>query len=470
MRRRSPILLGVSLFALAATLTVAIWCLAREPFGQPVRLSTGEVLTLRAVTYGANHRWTPQTWWQRLLGPLLPSSLVSKPYTPSFYAQSNAQPSLIAWFTGPSTPRSGSPGRSVFVADETGQEYGRASGLHEWRRTEPRVEYFQVPLPKRGQKLTLRFYDGPGHVSGAVTIPVPPSAAPVSAAATATKVSDLYPPVPGASAPPCPVVGRDGEVSATLVEVTTGLSGGGSTRSRPEVLLARRPAAAGPGDIPWTRVALRLAPDSQGWTPVILSLRNTEGDTAQRSWQRAQNGLIWFGIRGWIGQYGNPLSVRLMLQRQDDSAYRREQVWSLSDIAVPRDGTETPLGKSRTINGVTLELHALAARLTPTGPGRRDFEKSPYLRLRAEGLGKGRLLTVWAIDDRGRRSNADLKAYGGGGGSYEYRIRMPIAPDAKKVTLHLAIHGGYDTRLVDFAVQPEHVKTDPSQSPGGLAP
>jgi len=461
MRRRPPLLLGGSLFVLIIALVLAGWGLSREPFGQPVRLSTGEVLHLRAVTFGTAHTWTPQNWWQRLLGPLLPASLASKPYTPNFYVQRNAPPSLIAWFTGPSTPLSGSRGRSVFVADETGQEYGRASGLYEWRRSEPRVEYLQAPLPKRGHTVSLRFYDGAGHVSGTVTFPVPASAARMNAAATAANTSDLHPPVPPASASPCPVVGRAGEVSATLVEVTTGLSGGGSTRSRPEVLLARRPAPAGPGDIPWTRVALRLAPGSEGWTPVILSLRNAEGDTAQRSWQRAQNGLYWFGIHGWIGQEGGPLAARVMLQRQDDSTFRPEQLWHVPGVAVPRDGAETPLNLSKTIDGVSLELHALAARRTPTGPGRRDFEKSPYLRLRANGLGRGHLLTVWAIDERGRRSDAELKAYGGIHGPYEYRIRMPISRDAKTVTLHLAIHGGYETRLMDFVARPEHRKAEP---------
>jgi hypothetical protein len=457
MPRRNYLLVGGSLAALVAVLFVVAWGLTREPRLPSVRMPDGEVLQLRAVTAGTTHQWAAQTWWQRLLGPLVPAKFAAEPYHTNFYTGGPQRPHLVFWFTGPGRQLNGRKDtRSVYVADESGREYARASNLYEWRLKNPRVEYFSVPLPKRGRTVSLHVYDASGQRVDAATVavpPVPPS--PASSRRPAPPAAYLDPPAPGATAPPCPVTSPAGPVSVTLTEVTTGLSSGGGTRSRPEVLLARHPKAAGPGEIPWTRAAVRLEPPNSGWTPLTLTLRDTSGDTVSHGYQqKRQNGITWFGLSGWIGADGGPLSARVMLQRQDDSAYRPDQLWVLPQVAVPKDGTETVLERGRTLQGVKLQVHALAARGTPTGPKRRDLEKSPYIRVRVDTLGPGRLLTVWSVDERGRRSDTELKAYGGHGRPYDYRLRLPIPRDSRRVTLYFAIHSGYETKLVDLAVQP----------------
>lgn len=462
MQRRTYRLLIGSTVALLIVLILVAWRLGGGLPRETVRLPNGEVLRLQEVTFGATHQWSPQPWWQRLLGPLTPQSKAAQPYQTRFYVSGTPQPHLVFWFTGAKTTQPSSHGqRPVFAADDAGREYAQVDNLWELRRGTPRVEYFRVPLPRASRTVRLRFYAASGPEFSEITVPNPAyGAAPVNPSPTVQGSADLVPPPPTPQAAGCPAAARAGEVSVTLTELTTGLSAGGRNRSRPEVLLASRPTPNGPGELPWTRARLRFDRGGGEWAPLVMTLRDADGNVAQQSYQTPRKDEVWTALPGWIGLDGGPLSARILVQRRAGAGYPPEQSWTIPNVAVPGEGAETGLALSRTILGVRLGLHALAARGTTTGPGRRDLEKSPYLRLRATGLVGDRLLSVWAVDQRGRRYDAGLKDYGVAGVDYDFRIRMPIARDAKRVTLHLAVHPGRETRTLDFVAQPSQVSTD----------
>jgi len=462
-----------SVAALLAILLLAGLRLAGGLPRQSVRLPDGQVLRLEAVTYGARHEWAPWSPWQRLLQKVQPPSPASGPYRVEFADARYAESQLVLWFTRPNAlPGSLPVMPRVVAADESGQEYALAGGASEARSGMPLVEYLMVSRPHRGRTVTLRFYDRSGSRCGSLTVANPADAPELGALhPDSMRMPQRLPPPPAAGARECPVSASSGSVSATLTEVTTGLVGGDRNRFRPEEFLSLMPPTVSPGQMPCTRVTLRLTRSAAEWDLQTLVLRDGDGVVAPKTFHASRNGTIWVAVPGWLGLDGGPVSARLLLQRRGSGAFPREHIWTVPAITVPAEGEETTLGLTRTIQGVRLDLQALAARGTSTGPGRRDLEKSPYLRLHAIGLKGPRLVSVWATDPRGRRFNADLKAYGVSDTGYNLRIRMPIARDAKRVTLHFVVHPPRETRTLDFMVQPRRAAGPaPSASTTGGLP
>ena len=93
MRRSLTISAVVALLLLA----VIAFILLRDDDGiTRTTFEDGSVLVLRRVAYGKNHRMTGGTWWQRLLGPFVPSTFATKWKLPvAIYT--NNHPVLMVW-------------------------------------------------------------------------------------------------------------------------------------------------------------------------------------------------------------------------------------------------------------------------------------------------------------------------------------------------------------------------------------
>jgi hypothetical protein len=107
--RRAP-----TIFSVAALVLIALiaFILLRDDGGiTRTTFEDGSVLVLRKVAYGKNHRMTGGTWWQRLVGPLVPATIAKKWKIPVAIC-TNTHPVLMVWVehrTDSSTNRGTSP-------------------------------------------------------------------------------------------------------------------------------------------------------------------------------------------------------------------------------------------------------------------------------------------------------------------------------------------------------------------------
>lgn len=447
--------LWISLGALAAALALCVWGAALALKRPRVRLPDGSVLTYQEMTYGLTHRWLPKSWWQRLLGPLAPVGKGTA-YPTYFYRQPNEKPYLVAWFTTPPPklqPVMGWKSRTCFVADESGQEYGECQVMWQATPGKPVVEYVRVPMPPRGDRIELHFYDKTGDLMSPLTLSLPAETLRSRTAVPAGVVQASPEPPKPVSAKAAPVTIVQDGLAVQISEVVTGISGGGRNSSRPEVLLATPPRKVIQGELPWTRVAVRFPQGSQGWSLLWASANDGAGRHVTQSYPVHRRGVSWSAIPGYLALEGQPVSVSLLLERRREK-YRAAEKWVISNLKLPTYGQETAINQTRVVQGARLKVHALAAAGTTTGLGRVDLEKKPYFRIHTEGISNERLLTVWTIDDKGRRGPADVLDMGGSDTPYDFRVRLNLARDARRVSLHLAVHPQDERKTVNCVVKP----------------
>lgn len=457
MLRHPRVLLALSLFLLLGTAVIALLVFPRDSSRQIVRLPTGEEYRLEAVTYGTTHRWVEQTWWQKLQARFLPASLGSTPSTYRSMATVGSTPGVGFWLKGElKGPFRFEQLMQVFVVDETGREYAQAAFTAESRANREVIAYCLVPAPP-GKEVSLRFYDPASSRSSTLTVPnaMPcPAGQPIQSTSQIPPLSSTVPPPPPANTAPCPVTKRIGTTSLTLLRLETGLSGGGRTQTRPEVLFQPQPVAVAPGEFPWTRLAFRLSGAANGWDLAFTSIRDAGEFLATQQYQRQQNGEIRTAVAGFLAPTG-PYMVRATLQRRGErGVYRPEQLWTLRNVKVPKSGEETFLNTSRTVQGVQLELRSVGAQEPVLRSAYEDPEAQHSLRLKATGLGPKRQLSVWVVDASGKPHSARQTYPNGPDSTTEYRFRVPEKLRSGPIAIHLAVHAGLETRMVDFAVQP----------------
>ena len=201
---RRLLALSAGLLAIAAIVVLA---LALQDYAPTRRLPNGEVIRLEAVTYGTQHQWTHQPAWRRLLGPLV-FPYAAETYRAGYFPDPNRKPYLVIWTTHVTRNIRTIYGRRAFAVDEQGREYAHASGLYTANRDGLLVEYYAVPVPRRGRSVTLRFYGRGPQVVAEFSVPLPAEAVQDRLAAP--------PPAALAGAQACPIVKTAGDLQVTL--------------------------------------------------------------------------------------------------------------------------------------------------------------------------------------------------------------------------------------------------------------
>lgn len=194
--------------------------------------------------------------------------------------------------------------------------------------------------------------------------------------------------------------------------------------------------------------------------------------------------------------YGQSLSirepawkVRLAACRAQTSTFSAAETWNLPDLALPDKDTAPPRSDTKTIDGVSVTLVALAGRGKTTysiataslahygnfnsSSGGSAFGTStkieskrngstatstveadwPHLTLDAVGLSPLHRLYVLAKDDQGRSVPTQQSYHYAGLQSYFFKTE----PDAKSLTLSIIVHKG---REFEFFVKPPELPED----------
>jgi hypothetical protein len=419
-RGRKPLAVfwvGVIAVLTAVILGAAAWLLIYEPPKATVRLPSGAVWTLEAVTYGRNHTWDRRRWWERLLPAKPPptprAAARALPFTQSF---NTAKDATVLWLTT-RMPRRGTVYAQMAVTDEHGCRLERPMSFQFWGRmnpgrTEGAMAVITTALPRTGEA-SLQFLDLAGRPQGRLAIPKRKRSA-----------SPVWTPRP------LPITRKSGPLTVVMEELT------------PRTRLEGYNAVA-------AYRTLWKGKSANAWMPVGITVSDALGNSVETSrWRKEPRHHVSF------------------------NGLCREEPWKITMELAPRTGAEIAPQTTRTVekapfpsyrsipppsgskrDGITIQL-SNAVR-TPSR-GRGFNAASGWLRVRSgPGL---HISLLYAADQRGRpititstfRSVSRLAPRGGSPETL-YMANWRGAVDATDLSATFAIHR---TRTVEFLAQP----------------
>ncbi len=206
------------------------------------------------------------------------------------------------------------------------------------------------------------------------------------------------------------------------------------------------------------------------WAPGDLQLSDATGNTAP-SW----DARLCTREKAW--------KLRARFWRKAGARFAPEEIWETAQVPVPRSGSIRPLSGSGEVQGVKLELLAIADRgsyrykngvpskhETPLREDYSDINLStggsftsrangitetdnhveaglPHVGVRAEGLREDQHLDLLAIDEQGRRIASERQ----GSNDNERYFTLKLPKDARMLTLRFLVHR---CRTAEFLIQP----------------
>jgi len=396
--------------------------------GQTVTFSDGTTMTLKAVTYGTQHRYLGGGWEQRLLS-LLPRKLAAK-LSSQQSTLTMGRPSVALWFervgTGPAT---GDP--QFVLCDASGYGICGLSGGLRMGATGSWIEGWAFEFwPRRERTFTLRIYEQGKRY---------PDAKSLGEFTLRNPAPDKYP-VWTAQEPP--LTAREGDLSVTLFDVTAGV-GRGANKWKP----APNPTVS------TTRVGFRVERNGQPtkeWEITSVKASDATGNflAGIRSTSQERDAeYVELQPYPWPAEQAWKLRVGLS-QR---SNFVASQLWTLR--GVPSSG-EVPTNTAATQTNLQGALVQYAGQL-PNMRGKTffNFRVTP-------ARPDYRFMLVKAVDDRGVETSLH--------GTFEaipsWVVGVPIPnwgfaleTNATSYDLTLALH---QTRYVEFLVRPRIISTN----------
>ena len=389
--------------------------------GQKVTFSDGTTMTLKAVTYGTQHRYLGGGWRQRLLS-LLPRKLAGK-LASQQGTLTMGGPSIAFWFekvgTGPTT---GDP-RLVFF-DASGFGVSGSPSLMRMGAAGNWVEGWAFESwPRRERTFTLRIYEQGKRY---------PEAKAIGEFTVRNPTPGRY---PVWTAPEPPVTAREGDLSVTLFDLTAGV-GRGANKWKPAVNPTVSTTRAGfrveRNGRPTREWTITSVEASDGTSNVIAYIRST---SQERDAEYAElQPHLWPAEQAWKLRVG--LSQR--------SNFVASQLWTLHGV---------PASGAVPTNTATTQTNLQGARVQYTGQTRFS-SLDPYFTFRvAPARPDYRVTLVKAVDDRG----VEAGLHGASEGGLDWGFALEGITNATSLDLTLALH---QTRYVEFLVRPRIISTN----------
>jgi len=432
MRKRTGRWLWLVTTAIGMTVAVGIGLLGFGTGRPSQALPDGSLLTLEAVTYGKQHRYIHGKWWQKALYPVLPSSI--KAQLPVDSVTSDSPDTLVFW----TLRREAVTGRPlaqpfwrphVFSVDDQGRvaETGDLCFRSEWKDAPPveMLEGWKLPaFPRRGRTvgLLIETRDGAGRWTRAAEFKVP---------------NPTPGPYPTWTPEPLPITRRDGDLTVTLTQFSTG-----ARKDDP-----RR--AAGPDEESWTHTTCRFAqeghPDSI-WQNAGFVMTDATGNTCQSThdlFHKPLPGGEQFSFLGSLWPGESAWKLRFHFIRK--AGFTADELWRVPDLPVPGPRQVIHIERSARRQGALIRVLSIC--------GREDFRSRTShsgVQVRfSPGADNLRLSLVHAIDDRGRDVTPGFASLGNDG---TLSYGLVGAADHSHVSLTFAVQR---PRTVEFLVKPQ---------------
>jgi hypothetical protein len=421
-----------SLLALVVLLLLAALVALLQPssgsIGHKVTFSDGTTMTLKAVTYGTQHRYFGGGWQQRLLS-LLPRKLAAKLAAQqgvlTMDRPTMGRPSVTFWFervgTGPTT---GAPQLVLFDANGFG-----VCGSHPVMRVGAGANWIEgrafESWPRRERTFTLRVYEQGTR---------DPDANPIGEFTVRNPTPGNY---PVWTAPEPPVTAREGDLSITLFDLTAGVD----LRSN-----ERKPAPN--PTVSMTRAGFRVERNgrpTKEWGIASVEASDATGNVIADIWGKGpglDSEFVRLKHHLWPAEQAWKLRVGLS-QRSDFVA---SELWTLRGV---------PLSGVVPTNTVATQTNLQGALLQYTGPGRGSWVTCNHrFHFRVTPSRPDyRVTLVNAIDDNGREATV--------GGSFEspgeWAFGLRVNTNATSLDLTVALH---QTRYFEFLVRPRIISTN----------
>jgi hypothetical protein len=430
--------------------------------GWSQRLPDGTLLRLEAVTYGTKHHFEPGLLHLASLRQRLPFL----PWAPEF-DQTTPQDALLFWMTR----RPAAGGRNMgfewwtyYTAfDEHGCRFGGdgsmtmlstspngssssstgAGGrLAPPSPTEPAVVGYGTlqPFPRRGSGMRLRIYGAGGRPVAEFQVPNPAPG-----------------PYPVWNPRPLPQTARDSDLAITLTRF--------ATRLMPRFIEGT--------DVPFVGADATFRFVWRGRPCAFWEASKPEIEVMD-----ATGNVCWL-YQCSLCPYESAWKLRARFFRTDRAPFAPAEVWTIRGVPVPAEGAARRLSGTTILQGKQIELLAIAGagaftyrngaptphpspearamRGMPSawlgssstnGIPTTDFSSGqPHLALRMASLPEDWRLTLWAVDDRGRR----VANQGGGISDDEHFLSLDIPTGAKRLDLTLALQ---QARSAEFLIKP----------------
>lgn len=413
--------------ALAAFLLV--W-MARDSGARMVRLADGREFTLRAVTFGREHRFVYGKLWAKPLAPFVPKQWFPRLGLVELRYKTDT-PSVMFWglwrTRTPISPFALSVD-DASVSDLNGAECEpirfQASAVPEAGRLVMGWNF--ASFPRRVGRLGLRLYfrdkDQVPNYAGECRVSNP-------------ALRDY--PVWNSSA--VPVTRTNGEWEFTLSRLVTPQLK--SERSKPVL------GYIGPYSTGSCQVA-RGGQVAAGWEVAAVGLRDVTGNAFRKTYLPAapsQAGPgFGFGSVFWPGEGGWNLEVEFARTRD----FRAEELWAIREIPIPAPNALTSHPSERRFEGAT--LGGLELSLYETGLGGPSAPRRASIKLfMTPPLPRVRIRLVQAQDDQGKAVRFE-PAYINPSGIYGFNLLLP--PGARTLDCTFAAQ---QTQVVEFLVRPD---------------
>ncbi|MEW6158366.1 MAG: AAA-like domain-containing protein [Verrucomicrobiota bacterium] len=429
----------------------------QRPLKQSVRLADGTTLTLAKVGYGRQHRFEPGTFKLAWLTELVPP--LRRFINAHAFKQDTANDALVFWLV-----RRDSEGlyrgmewwSDYDVLDEHGCSFGRGN-LHEsfasssggWATssTSPGSSFAARPpmkgqlltghaaltsFPRRADSFKLRLFDTNGVIAAEFTLKNPaPRPAPILIPET------------------LPATRKSGDLEVTLTQLTS-----------------KR--------VPWSMRGTNVL-DRLMVSPLF---HVTEAGRPTVDWHAPENRMVLsdssenysHGTDTTLCLYESAWKIRADFFRKTSARFPSNQIWVITNLPMPVAGSSLALNLTNTLEEVRIDLFGLCgsgsfsyvtgAPKPVSAPnigggygssGNVIFGERPHIGLRLHGVKPDHQISLWIIDDKGRRT-----VHPGGkvttGNSEFWFIEMPT--DAETIALHLAVQ---TARRFEFIVRPPEV-------------
>ncbi|MGH8246744.1 MAG: hypothetical protein ACREUU_09965 [Gammaproteobacteria bacterium] len=391
--------------------------------GHTVKFSDGTTMTLKAVTYGTQHRYLGGGWQQRVLS-LLPRKLASK-LASQQGALTMGRPSVAFWFervgTGPTT---GDP-RLVFF-DASGFGVSGSPPVMRMGTAGNWIEGWAFESwPRRGRTFTLRIYEQGKRY---------PDATPIGEFTVRNPTPGKY---PVWTAPEPPVTAREGDLSVTLFDLTAGV-GRGSNKWKP----APNPTVS------TTRVGFRVERNgrpTKEWEITSVEASDATSNVIAGIWGTSPGPdaeyvelqpHLWPAEQAW----------KLRVGFSQRSNFVPSQLWTLR--AAPHSGTDlTNIAAMQTnLQGVLVQVTGLER---PYGLGAEHTYNFRVTPARPDY----RMTLVRAVYDNGDEAIV-IDSFES---PRDWRFTLRGKTNATSLDLTVALH---QTRYFEFLVRPRIISTN----------
>jgi hypothetical protein len=208
----------------------------------------------------------------------------------------------------------------------------------------------------------------------------------------------------------------------------------------------------------WTCARFRIRHQgrpSRQWAPVQLTLSDATGNAQTSSWRSAvmaKGDETHFHFDRTLSPDESAWKLRIEFSRTARAKFSPAETWTVRGLSVPQRDSFTLVDAAAIRDGVKLVLRGIAGTgHTPWPDGGPIVYWVPTVRILATGLREGQRLMLRAVDDRGRLFAGYDAIPSEAGSAQDFRFKLNLPSDAKKVDLTFAVH---QSRFVELLAKP----------------